>query len=277
MATNWENFLKNQGEWRGSFTRVSLDGKLLTSTPSILNLEPSADNKRVTFRLRRFGPEGYDTQPTQDYQQDYQSLGRQILFFDTGAFSKGSMQLPPFSSFGAEYGFVAPDRRLRLVQLYTPQKVFDSLTLIREFRSSTTAPERPPLTIEQLLGEWQGTARTVDPNWFDSGPISTHLKIQRIDDSHLQQVLSFGDQKIASTARIEGCTLRFEGQGTPRQITLLPDGASSNIPLTLKLGEPFFVEAGWLVSDRERQRLIRHYDEKGSWTGATHVIEHRVS
>jgi hypothetical protein len=276
MATNWENFLKNQGEWRGSFTNISLTGEQLASTASILNLEPSADNKRVTFRLRRFGPEGYGTPPTQDYQQDYQSLGRQVIFFDTGAFSKGSMQLPHAASFGAEYGFVALDRRLRMVQLYTPQKTFDSLTLIREFRSGTDAPERPPLTVDQLLGEWQGTARTIDPNWFDSGPVPTHLKIQHIDKSHLQQVLSFGDQQITSTARLEGCTLKFEGQGSPRQITLLPDGASSNIPLTLKTGEPFFVEAGWLVSDRERQRLIRHYDEKGTWTGSTHVIEHRI-
>jgi hypothetical protein len=277
MATNWENFLKNQGEWRGSFTKVSLDGALLTSTPSILNLVSSEDNTLMTFRLRRFGPEGYDSQPTQDYQQEYRTLGRQIIFFETGAFSKGALQLPYASQFGAEYGFVGQDRRLRLVQLYTPQKEFESLTLIREFRSGTTASERPPLTVESLLGEWQGNARTIDTNWYDSGPVPTHLQIRRTDDLHLQQVLSFGDQKITSTAQIEGNSLIFAGKCSNRQITLLPDGASSNVPLTLKLGEPFFVEAGWLVSDRERQRLIRHYDEKGTWTGSTHVIEHKIS
>lgn len=277
MTTNWDNFLKNQGEWRGSFTKVSLDGKLLTSTPSILNLEPSEDKTLVTFRLRRFGPEGYDGEPTQDDQQDYRSLGRQIIFFDTGAFSKGSLQLPYRSQFGAEYGFVAPDRRLRLVQLYNPQQEFESLTLIREFRSGTRAVERPPLTINQLLGEWRGAARTIDADWYDSGPIPTHLKVHRVDEGNLQQVLAFGNQQIVSTAHIEGCTLRFEGQGNPRQMTLLPDGASSNVPLTLKQREPFFVEAGWLVSDRERQRLIRHYDQNGTWTGSTHVIEHKIS
>jgi hypothetical protein len=39
MENNWANFLKNMGEWRGSFTQVSLDGELLGSTPSILSLE----------------------------------------------------------------------------------------------------------------------------------------------------------------------------------------------------------------------------------------------
>ena len=110
--------------------------------------------------------------------------------------------------------------------------------------------------------------------------MATHLEIRQVDERHLEQVLSFGHQRIASTARIEGRTLIFEGQGQQggaRQITLLPDGASSNIPVKLKLRQPFFVEAGWLVSDRDRQRLIRHYDEKGTWTGCTHVIEHKVS
>ncbi|MEB3174709.1 MAG: DUF3598 family protein, partial [Cyanobacteriota bacterium] len=37
MGSNWENFLKNQGEWRGSFTQVSPTGEILGSTPSILN------------------------------------------------------------------------------------------------------------------------------------------------------------------------------------------------------------------------------------------------
>ncbi len=282
MASNWENFLKNQGEWRGSFTQVSLEGELLTSTPSILNLEPSEQDTLVNFRLRRFGPDGYDTQPIKDYQQEYRSLGRQIIFFDTGAFSKGSLQLPYAATFGAEYGFVGGDRRCRLVQLYSPQQTFESLTLIREFRSGTTAPERPPLTVEQLLGEWQGMAQTIHADWYAPEPVATHLNIRRLDDNHLEQVLSFGSKRIASTARIEGRTLMFEGPGQHgpdniRQITLLPDGASSNIPLTLKRQQPFFVEAGWLVSDRERQRLIRHYDEKGTWTGATHVIEHKVS
>jgi hypothetical protein len=278
MTTNWENFLKNQGEWRGSFTQVSLAGELLASTPSILNLEPDQDGTLVTFRLRRFGPEGDKGAPTQDYQQEYRSLGRQIIFFDTGAFSKGSLQLPYNSQFGAEYGFVAGDRRCRLVQLFTPQKAFESLTLIREFRSGSSAAERPPLTVDQLLGEWQGKAQTIQADWYVPEPVTTHLAIRQVDDHQIQQTLSFGDQRLTSTARIEGRTLIFDGgDGHPRQITLLPDGASSNIPLTLKQGTPFFVEAGWLVSANERQRLIRHYDEKGTWTGATHVIEHRVS
>ena len=53
IENNWKNFLKNLGEWQGSFTSVSLEGELLNSTPSILSLEGREDNKLVLFRLRR--------------------------------------------------------------------------------------------------------------------------------------------------------------------------------------------------------------------------------
>jgi hypothetical protein len=54
MENNWGNFLQNLGEWRGNFTSVSLEGELLESTPSILNLEGYENNQLVKFRLRRF-------------------------------------------------------------------------------------------------------------------------------------------------------------------------------------------------------------------------------
>lgn len=56
---------------------------------------------------------------------------------------------------------------------------------------------------------------------------------------------------------------------------LLPDGSSSNVPLQLQSRKPFFVEAGWLVRENERQRLIRNYSDKGEWISSTHIIEHK--
>ncbi|MFM8293073.1 MAG: DUF3598 family protein, partial [Microcystaceae cyanobacterium] len=80
MESNWQNFLKNLGEWRGSFTNVSLTGEILGSTPSILTLEGFEDNQLVRFRLRRFAEGSYDDPPSQDYVQDYRSVGPQNIF-----------------------------------------------------------------------------------------------------------------------------------------------------------------------------------------------------
>jgi hypothetical protein len=277
MASNWENFLKNLGEWRGSFTKISPDGEILDSTPSILNLEADDNHQAVLFRLRRFDANGYDSPPIQDYQQEYRSLGKENIFFSTGAFSKGTLQLAPFTEFGAEYGFVDNDRRSRLVQLYDKQGNFISLTLIREFRTSTDAYERPQLTVEQLIGNWEGKAYTSYSDLRPSAVCSTSLEIQDMGNGYLGQKLSFASQVITSTARIEGNKVIFEKEGTTRQILLLPDGNSSNVPLQLQLRKPFFVEAGWLVKENERQRLIRNYSEKGEWISSTHVIEYKTN
>jgi len=276
MENNWENFLKNLGEWRGSFTSVSLQGELLNSTPSILTLQGLENNQLVRFRLRRFPPAGDSEPPISDYEQEYRSVGRQNVFFETGAFSKGSLQFSPFSEFGAEYGFVSENRRLRFVQLYDHQGDLTRLTLIREFRSGTDAPERPPLTVEQLLGQWEGVACTIYADWQPPQTFKTHLKVEPIEAKRLQQSLSFGDRTLTSTARIEDNQLQFEEGETPRRILLLPDGASSNTPLKLQLRQPFFVEVGWLLEPTHRQRLIRSYNEKGEWISATHLIERKV-
>jgi hypothetical protein len=276
MSTQWENFLKNMGEWRGSFTQLSLQGEVLRDTPSILQLT-EVEPGTVRLWLRRFGNGGTDTPPTQDYQEDYRTLGRQLVFFETGAFSKGSLLLSPISEFGAEYGFVAPNRRSRLVQLYDLAGNFASLTLIRECRNGTDATEQPPLTVDQLLGVWQGEATTVEADWPTPKTEATQLEVRQISDQQIEQRLSFGDRQLVSQARIIGQCLQFESGSAPRQVTLLPDGASSNVPVQLLRGQPFFVEAGWLVTPTERQRLIRSYNAKGDWTGATHVIEHKVA
>ena len=273
MENNWGNFLKNLGEWVGSFTQVSTEGELLTSTPSILQLEGLEDNQLVRFRVRRFATD-LSEQPTVDNLQEYRSLGKQAVFFDTGAFSKGSLQVAPFTEFGAEYGFVSGDRRSRLVQLFGKQGSFDSLTLIREIRSGTDAIMRPDLTVSHLVGKWIGTAHTVYPEWKAPETTTVSLEISETNGS-LHQQLTFGSRSITSTARIDGNQLHFETGATPRRVLLLPDGMSSNTPLQVSHREPFFVEAGWLLSDRERQRLIRSYNEKGEWISSTHVIEHR--
>ena len=273
MTTNWENFIKNIGEWRGSFTQISPQGEILKSTPSILNLEAIDNNQAVLFRLRRFDSNNYDSSPIQDYQQEYRSLAKENIFFNTGAFAKGTLQLAPFTEFGAEYGFIDENRRSRLVQLFDKQGKFSNLTLIREFRTGTEAKERPPLTVEQLIGKWEGQAHTVYSDLRPSETNTSYLEIKEIDNGYLEHQLSFAGQNISSKAKIAGNKLIFEKEGNIREILLLPDGISSNVPVQLELRKPFFVEAGWLVTDNERQRLIRTYNAKGEWISSTHVIE----
>ncbi len=273
MSSQWDYFLKNLGEWQGSFTRFSPQGEEVKDTPSIVTLEET-DNKGV-HQVVRYLPHN---QPASEIQLDYSynSLNRSILFFESGAFAQGSMQLGVYSTFGGEFGLIHGDRRLRMVQLYDREAKFQQAVLIREKLSQSQTPEQPQLTVDSLLGEWHGEAITMYADWRTGDRFSTKLHIQRQDSNHIQQTLSFGNQTISSTAKIEGSRLIFTDSKLPIQILLLPDGASCNCPLEIKLSHNFVLETGWLFENNKRQRIMRNYNDKGNWVSCTWLTETKI-
>jgi hypothetical protein len=274
MLSQWDCFLKNLGEWHGSFTRFSSLGEQLEDTPSVVTLEGREDNSAVHQVVRYLPPNS----PSRDVVVDYSknSLNRSILFFETGAFSQGSMQWGPYSTFGGEFGLNYGDRRLRMVQLYNTAAQLERVVLIREKLPNSQTPERPLLTVDSLLGEWQGEAITMYANLRNRERHTTHLQITKIQSDRIEQKLSFGDRIIASTARIDNSRLLFDNNRLPVQILLLPDGASCNCPEKIELGDRFVLEMGWLLQPDLRQRIIRSYDERGTWTSCTLVTERKI-
>lgn len=276
MTSQWKYLLKNLGEWQGSFTRFSPQGEQLEDILTVVSLEGLNNNKTIRQIIRRLPP----GQPVNEKVLEYSSLNRSTLFLDNGAFSQGSIQWGPFSEFGAELGLIEGDRRLRLVQLYNKENQIERLTLIREKLAGADTPERPPLTVEQLLGEWQGEAVTIYPDLRSPDTYPTHLKIDREDTNRIVQQLTYGAgasaRTISSTAQINGSVLYFDQSALPTQVVLLPDGASSNCPLVVKPGHVFVLEVGWLLQPNRRQRLVRTYSDKGEWVSLTLVREQKI-
>lgn len=269
-SSQWTRLLKNVGIWQGSFTQFSIDGKLIKNTPTVVKLEGFNEDKSLRLTVNRLG----ENQPP--YINEFTSLNRSILLFESGHFAKTSLQFSPFSTFGAEFGFILGDRRLRMVQLFDKNSNLDEITLIREFRENSNASENPALSVEQLVGEWEGEALTLYPDWRDSKPYPTNLKIQREGNS-LIQTLKMPQLEINSTATINDSTLTFSENNNPIRVLLLPDGASSTTPLKISLRQSFFLEVGWLVNPNQRLRLIHRYDDKGSWSDVTLVTEFKKS
>jgi Domain of unknown function (DUF3598) len=269
MKSQWECFLQNLGVWEGSFTNFSPQGTLLNDTSSRLSLEGLNNNQTVRLTLSRLGKD--------DLIREFMSVGGGLLFFENGSFSEGLIQLGPFSEFGGELAFVHENRRLRLVQLFDKNGHLNGLTLIREHLAGTPATERPPLQINDLLGEWRGQAVTIYRDLRSPDIYSTTLKIQLDDAGRLIQNTSFGERTITSTATIKGSIVLFDQDPEKQvQVLLLPDGASATSPLKVQLRQPLFLEAGWLIHPNLRQRMIRSYNDKGEWVSLTLVTEQKV-
>lgn len=272
MSSQWQYFLKNLGEWQGSFTHLSPLGEIVDDIPSILRLEGFNNNTTVRLNLRRFPA----NKPPSELVLECPPLSRSLLFCETGAFSQGSMQWAPFSQFGTELALINGDRRLRLVQMYNRESRLDQLTLIREKLADTKALEKPHLTVEQLLGEWQGEATTLYPDLRPSETYRTNLKIEKIEENRVKNELTYNNQTLTTQARIDGARLLFEQGELTIQILLLDDGASCNCPLEIKPRQSFILELGWLINPNQRQRLIRSYNAKGEWGSLTLVKEEKV-
>ncbi|MBD0340632.1 MAG: DUF3598 family protein, partial [Microcoleus sp. Co-bin12] len=244
MVAQWENFLQNLGEWHGSFTQLSTRGEVLQDTPSIISLEGFNDNKTVRLKLRRFSPNpsGVGEPEVSELVREYQTLGRDILFFENGAFSQGTIQLAPYSECGAEFGFIYNYRRLRFVLIYNTDGNLSKLTLIREKQLDKNVPERPPLTVEDLLGEWHGEAVTMYPDWRSPDFYATKMQLHLESSDRLQQKITFGSNAtvISSSARIDGSVLHFNESASPVQVVLLPDGGSCTLPVKIELRKPIF-------------------------------------
>lgn len=268
MLNQWESFLKNLNVWVGSFTQFSPQGEQVDDRASRLTLEGLNDNQSARLTLQREG--------LQDLVLEFSTIARSTLFFENGAFSQGTIQFAPFAEFGAEFGLIHENRRLRLVQLFNNDGNLKSLTLIREHSEGSDKAERPPLSVEALLGEWEGETTTIFTDLRNPVTSTTKVKLH-LEDGHLVQNLSFGNHTITSTAKINGSILEFDGNpNNPIRILMLPDGASATFPVKLQPRQPLFLETGWLIEPNWRQRMIRSYDDKGEWTSLTLASERKI-
>jgi len=269
----WQRFLTNLGDWRGSFSQFSSRGKIVNDIPTRVTLVGIENNTCVQQQVFKY-PSG-EPEP-EPIQLTYRTLGRNILFFETGYFSFGSVQFSPVADFGAEQGFIHNQRRLRLVQLFKNGE-FSGGTLIREVLNGVEIPESAPLTVEELIGKWRGIVTTEYPDFRTPDSYESHLVISR-QGNQLQQSLTTSQWQFSSTGEIDGDNrILFNHASEPRQLLLLPDGASCLCPLKIPRQQPFFLEIGWRLGDGVRARLLRNYDATGQWVSSTQIIEEKIT
>lgn len=279
MASQWDNFRRNLGEWRGSFTSLDREARELETTASILTLEQGNDERLVHFRLRRFADADLHGEPSRDNREDYRSLGRQVVFFDSGSFCKGTLQVSPGTVFGGEFGFTHADRRHRLVQLHRDDGLFDQLVLIREWRAGHSEPECPPLQLEQLQGQWSGQGQRITADWPEPEPLACHLEVSLDASGQGQWHSQLGAEGEHAVLEGHGAVRSARLMGPPsaetQRFTLLADGGYHRTPDQVSHRQAFSVEAGWLRGPGRLERLIRRFDASGAWRESIQLVLQR--
>ena len=301
--SQWSNLLKNLGVWEGSFTRLSAQGTQQEDVPSRVTLEGLNDNQTVRQTIQFFSLDR-QTQ-TQEKVLEYSNLSRSVLVHESGAFSQGSMQYGPFSTFGAELGLKQGDRRLRLVQLYDTQQQLNTLTLIREHRQGTEIYHCPVLDPMSLVGEWRGSAVTLYPDLSPPDRTETRCVWENQGDRLVYQsdlglssrsgISKFGAESYsfsrntsdardnAEGSNVCGDRLISDADDPPVQWIGLADGSFSLCPVAVPRRQSFALQVGWQTGFglpghspyRQLQRLLRHYDSSGAWIALTWVVEQR--
>lgn len=268
MKPQWDCLLENLGCWEGSFTRLDAEGQLLGEVPTTVHLRhPNSDPEAVRITVT------YHDGSREPFDRQFRSLGRDMLLFDDGAFSFGSTQFGPFGDFGGEMGLRWGDRRLRLIHSYRDSQ-FQGLTLIREGLAGS-APAAPKLTLDDLLGVWEGTSETRWPDLRSPEIVEHRLEIRRQGD-RLIQTLETAGRNLTFEADIEGDRLRYIASPQNAQLLLLGDGASCLAPQMLTTRQPFRLEMGWRVGANRRLRLSRNFDASGAWVSCTRVSESKT-
>lgn len=271
MRSQWECLLQNLGNWQGSFARLSPQGILLEDIPSETILELKEDRRTMRQTVRRF----IDGQP-KDLVLEYASLNKSTTFFENGAFCQGSLQLAPYTEFGAEIGLIYGDRRLRLVSLYDKAAQLERITLIRERLLHSGNSERPTLTLNDLLGKWEGEAITITADWSEPEVISTKTEWNQ-DGDRVTMSSQMGTQSLTSNAIINSLQpqiLNFPQEQV--QTLFLPDGASLTCPMAIAPRQSFYLSVSWLLEPHLHQRMIRAYDSKGAWSSLSLVTERKA-
>ncbi|NCJ08252.1 DUF3598 family protein [Synechococcales cyanobacterium C] len=272
MSAQWQGLLQNLGTWEGSFLSLSPTGEKIQDTPSQVTLTQSTEDT-IDFCLRRC-PANAPVQET-PLRFTYPGPGRNIPFFPGGAFSQGTLQWSHYSQCGAELAMIWGDRRLRLVLMFAASPQLSQLTLIQECRAGSGVTASAALQITDLVGYWQGQAHTLYADGKDPEKISTHLRVE-ISGQVLHQTLNMGEYTLKTAGQIAGSCITFGEGSQPRNLLLLPGGASCLCPQSIVSGQAFFLEAGWLIEANLRQRFMRSYSDRGEWVSLTLVTERRI-
>jgi hypothetical protein len=272
-SRQWQYVLQNLGEWEGSFTRLSSWGEFILDIPSRIVLQGLDENRTIHLVLRRFYPDPNDPsilQP-QDLTMDFSAPSQGAVFFETGAFSEGSIYCGGGRVFGVESAFKDGDRRLRAIQQFDNNGTFYQVTLVREKAAGTAVSFPAELSVEDICGSWQGELVSLDPQATRESREKFERSLEVTPDDRLvwrENIRGtntswefINSEENGGSRRVWQCSI----SDVEYRLLLLPGNAYSLCPLHSHNNRSIFLEVGWKISPHSWQILRRIYNDRGDW------------
>ncbi len=262
MNTQSQCLALHRGQWNGLFRQYTPDLVCLSIKKSLITFEePEPGLIRQT--------NSYDGSAPQSWE--YQSFATGLRFFEAGSFSNGRVQLAPFSAFATEQGFLWHDRKARIVQLFDPQGQPTSFTTICEARHG---PLLDPIPV-QLLGAWHGTAQILTPDWPEPEVAQTQ-DLWTGTDHQVRRVSHLGAQVTEQQGTLTASGVHL---GSDRY-WVFAEGLMARSPAQLPITgskKSFEIEIFWWLSPTQRLRLLRGYDQRGTWHRVALINEELIT
>lgn len=226
---NWDNFCRYHAnsDWYGTWTTYSPDGEVVEFFQCVRSLQIGDDGREIYHQNHYTYTDGKKETKTFG---PYRKPMTRALFLDN-SFSWGSTKVESGSNFGFETGFRYEDRRASAVVMYNDSCSLSKIIVIPEHLASF--PEKTTgWSARELSGNWEGTGKTMTPDWIVSSPVETSWKrLKNLGDNYL--------------------TLHF------------PDGISIICPQKVESGKEFFAAVDWRVTPSKLHRGSRQYDASG--------------
>jgi hypothetical protein len=222
---NWNNFCQYHAnsDWHGIWTRYTPNGQVIESFQCVRSFHISEDKSEINHQNHYLYADG--TKETKTFGPYKKPITR-ALFLDN-SFSWGSTKVESGSNFGFETGFRYKDRRVSVAITYGDRASLENIIVISEHLS--TFASAISHTTKELSGSWEGTAKTITPDWIVSSPVATSFnKLENLSDDY--------------------------------QILHLLNGISIACPHQIETGKEFVTTIDWLVNPDLLQRGIRKYD-----------------
>lgn len=234
---NWDSFCKYHvnHDWYGVWTKYLPDGKVTDSFQCVRSFHLNQQGDEINHQNHYIYADGKKETKTFG---PYKKPDGRALFLDN-SFSWGSIIFVEESRFGFETGFRYEDKRLSTVVVYNENCDLQEITVISEVLEGSSE-ESNTISPQQFSSIWEGTAKTINPNWIVSSAVETSYK-QLEDDNQDYLKLYF------------------------------PEGVCLRCPIFVEAEKEFSAAIDWLINPNLLQSGIRNYDASGftSFTLAT--------